>query len=128
MTLDILVENMGRVNYGPHLQDPKGILGDVTLDEMVLRDWLMYPLDLDQLLGRGNPLRVIDTSGGGDDEVLSGYGGDEHSDDDQTPSFFKGDIPPSPDGVARDTFLRLPGWFKVIRGCFFAAPRQIHHS
>lgn len=30
--LDILVENRGRVNYGPYLHDRKGILGTVTID------------------------------------------------------------------------------------------------
>lgn len=34
--LDIIVENRGRVNYGKHIHDKKGILGNVTLDGQVL--------------------------------------------------------------------------------------------
>lgn len=30
--LDIIVENRGRVNYGQHLHDRKGILGNITID------------------------------------------------------------------------------------------------
>eukprot|EP00794_Sanderia_malayensis_P003774 gene3774-4297_t len=42
--LDILVENQGRVNYGPHLRDPKGILGNVTYAGSVLENWEMFPI------------------------------------------------------------------------------------
>lgn len=45
--LDILVENMGRVNYGPHLEEQrKGISGGVWLDEFFQSDWEIYPLPL----------------------------------------------------------------------------------
>ena len=43
--LDILVENMGRVNFGPRLvDDRKGIVGPVTLAGSDLRGWENYPL------------------------------------------------------------------------------------
>lgn len=48
-TLDLLVENQGRVNYGPLLADRKGILGSVRLDQTVLHGWQQYPLPLDRL-------------------------------------------------------------------------------
>ncbi|XP_068739243.1 beta-galactosidase-like [Montipora capricornis] len=96
-TLDILVENMGRINYGPHLQDPKGIIGNVTLGEVVLRNWLMYPLDFDPMMTAAMPMY---------DDV----GGEEL--DNHIPAFYSGIIPPTPDGIPRDTFLKLPGWFK----------------
>lgn len=44
--LDILVENQGRINYGP-IQDPKGIVGDVMLDGHMLQNWGMFPLTFD---------------------------------------------------------------------------------
>lgn len=50
--LDILVENMGRLNYGGEMTDPKGILGKIYLDEEELTNWIMYRLgmkDLSQL-------------------------------------------------------------------------------
>lgn len=46
-TLDILVENLGRINYGPHLQDDrKGILGSVTLNGHELTGWEIYSLPM----------------------------------------------------------------------------------
>jgi beta-galactosidase len=43
--LDILVENMGRVNFGPRLvNDRKGITEKVTLNGEELQDWEIYPL------------------------------------------------------------------------------------
>jgi beta-galactosidase len=45
--LDVLVEAMGRVNFGPQLvSDRKGIIGKVTLDGEELRDWEHYSLPL----------------------------------------------------------------------------------
>jgi beta-galactosidase len=45
--LDILVENMGRVNFGPELvRDRKGILGKVLLGSQELRGWEIYSLPL----------------------------------------------------------------------------------
>jgi len=45
--LDILVENLGRTNFGPQLvNDRKGILGRVTLDSEELTDWETYCLPL----------------------------------------------------------------------------------
>lgn len=43
--LDILVENMGRINYGTDMVDGrKGIVGQVTLNGQVLQGWNMYRL------------------------------------------------------------------------------------
>jgi beta-galactosidase len=45
--LDILVEAMGRVNFGPQLvNDRKGIVGKVTLNGEELKDWEHYSLPL----------------------------------------------------------------------------------
>src|SRR5208282_2062607 len=50
MPLDILVENMGRVNFGPHLvDDRKGITDGVTLDGKELTGWEIYSLPLTDL-------------------------------------------------------------------------------
>ena len=47
-TLDILVENGGRVNFGKHLRDQrKGIASPVTLAGKELRGWQIYPLPMD---------------------------------------------------------------------------------
>lgn len=52
--LDILVENMGRINFGPRLQDNlQGITERVLLGASEITDWQMYSLPLDDL----SPLR-----------------------------------------------------------------------
>jgi len=46
--LDILVENMGRINFGPELvADRKGIAGKVTLNGAELTGWEIFLLPLD---------------------------------------------------------------------------------
>jgi beta-galactosidase len=49
--LDILVENMGRVNYGADLGYPCGISGSVRIGYNTLSDWEMYSIPLDSLPG-----------------------------------------------------------------------------
>ena len=39
VTVQIVVENMGRINYGSLINDSKGILDGVTLDGKPLKDW-----------------------------------------------------------------------------------------
>ena len=47
--LDLLVENQGRINYGPLLADRKGITGGVRLDNQYQFDWEIRPLPLTDL-------------------------------------------------------------------------------
>ena len=47
-TLDILVEAMGRVNFGPEVHDRKGIQGPVTLAGKELSGWQIFNLPLDE--------------------------------------------------------------------------------
>lgn len=49
VVLDILVENMGRVNYGPELYDYKGITKAVLLGLQEVHDWQMYSIELKDL-------------------------------------------------------------------------------
>lgn len=49
--LDLLVENMGRINYGPALADRKGITEGVLLGDQYLYHWDTYSLPLDDLSG-----------------------------------------------------------------------------
>lgn len=86
--LDILVENMGRVNYDYTLTDRKGATG-VTLGQQLLFGWSIYPLPLDDL----SALRFAPAQ--------------TH----EEPAFFRGvfniDAP-------LDTFIALPGFTKGI--------------
>lgn len=45
--LDILVEAMGRINYGDRMIDRKGITDRVTLGRMTLMGWEAFPLPMD---------------------------------------------------------------------------------
>ena len=49
LQLDILVENMGRVNYGPKLFDQKGIVGGVRLGNRFHFGWDHYCLPMEDL-------------------------------------------------------------------------------
>lgn len=88
-TLDILVENMGRVNYGKHLMDPKGITESVRLDYQFHFGWSIYPLPLDNI----NNISY-------NNESLS-----------EGTVFYKGTF--QVDDIA-DTFLCLEGWKKGV--------------
>jgi len=46
--LDIVVEAMGRINYGPALIDRKGITERVTLSGMTLMNWEVFNLPMDE--------------------------------------------------------------------------------
>ena len=51
ITLDLLVENMGHVNYGRKLTEQKGITEGIRLGYQYLFGWEMYALPLDDLSG-----------------------------------------------------------------------------
>ena len=60
-TLQILVENQGRVCFGKDINDFKGIVGNVTLNGHILEDWTMtgYPFsDPDSLQNIWSDLSV----------------------------------------------------------------------
>jgi beta-galactosidase len=49
-TLDILVENSGRVNFGPHLRDDrKGITESVSVGDRALTGWQVFCLPMNDL-------------------------------------------------------------------------------
>jgi beta-galactosidase len=89
LRLDFLVENMGRVNYGPELNDRKGMPGGVLLGQQFLFGWTNYPLPLDSLEGLrytpGTPASF--------------------------PAFLRGSVTVE---HPADTYLALPGWTKGI--------------
>jgi beta-galactosidase len=88
VTLELLVENMGRVNYGPGLMDRKGIAGGVTFDWQFQIGWEVHPLplnDLTKLTYKKAPV--------------------------ECPAFFRGSFEV---GEPADTFLALPGWTKGL--------------
>ncbi|WP_404455538.1 beta-galactosidase [Virgibacillus necropolis] len=89
--LDILVENMGRINYGPLLNDPKGITEGVRFERQFLFDWEMYSLPMNNLA-----------------ELAFEQTNKQTSDQ---PLFYRGTFEVREIG---DTFVELPGWVKGI--------------
>ncbi len=47
--MTILVENMGRTNFGSKIMRKKGILGRVLMDGRIHFDWQVYPLEMNNL-------------------------------------------------------------------------------
>ncbi|MCP1502788.1 beta-galactosidase [Curtobacterium herbarum] len=45
--LELLVEDQGRVDYGPRIGEPKGLIGAVRIGDDVLSRWTVSPLALD---------------------------------------------------------------------------------
>jgi beta-galactosidase len=87
--LDILVENMGRVNYGRHMGDKKGMVG-MSFGNQFHFGWDMYPLPMDNL--DKVAFKPLDAS-----EL-------------QGPVFLRGEL--DIEGNPCDTFLRLDGFKK----------------
>ncbi len=48
VALEILVENQGRINYGPLLGQGKGILGGVQIERRLVQGWSSTPLPLEE--------------------------------------------------------------------------------
>ncbi|WP_337035544.1 beta-galactosidase family protein [Paenibacillus illinoisensis] len=88
--ISILVENMGRINYGPYLRDPKGITEGVRHGFQFLFDWTIHCLPLTD---------------------LSGLQFGEISSDIENPAFYRGNFQVN---EAQDTFLRLDHWTKGV--------------
>ena len=89
--IELLVENQGRVNYGPDLQDRKGLLGWVRLGINKLYHWEMIPLPL-------RHLDVLDFGAYGDESV-------------DRPGFHRAAFDVAAPG---DCFLGLSGWTKGV--------------
>ena len=60
--LELLVEGMGRVNYGPALIDRKGITDRVTLGGMTLMNWEVTGLPMDEKYVAGLKSTPVDTA------------------------------------------------------------------
>lgn len=87
----ILVENLGRVNYGGHIADGKGILRGVRIANQYQFGWDMYPMNC---------------------EDISGLAFKPQSDDAMTGPVFRRGFFAVED--VNDTFVRLDGFTKGI--------------
>jgi beta-galactosidase len=89
--LDILVEPMGRINFGPEMADRKGLIAPVTLGGEVLKDWEIFNLPLDDRMLAGLKFQAVGAPAAG------------------APAFWRGTFTLAKAG---DTFLDLRGWGK----------------
>lgn len=85
--LDILVENMGRINYGPYSTDRKGITTGVQINDQYHHGWEIYKLPL-------NKIPKLEY---------------EKKDFDGNPAVFRNEFELTEIG---DSFLNLDGWGK----------------
>ncbi|BBI33382.1 glycoside hydrolase family 35 protein [Cohnella abietis] len=104
--LGILVENMGRINYGARMRDVKGITEGVKAGarqyNQFLFNWTIRCLPLDDLSGiRYEPI-MADTDANKNANA---------SKLDAAPAFYRGTF--QVNGAA-DTFLKLDGWVKGV--------------
>ncbi len=88
--IDILIENLGRINYGTEMtDDEKGLVRPARLGQQYLFGWKMYPLTMDDICSvEYSPLYDKNASA----------------------SFFRGTL--KIDGKPCDTFLRLDDFHK----------------
>ena len=94
--LDILVEQMGRINYGQRIiGESKGITGGVALAGEDLNGWEIYPLPLDNLKGLSFKPTAQTKRATGREQT--------------TPTFYRGNFTVTEPG---DTFLDMRGWNK----------------
>jgi len=93
-TLEVLVENTGRVNGGDEMNTArKGINGDVLTDNNTHTGWSIYPLDFKQSFVKSlvteNWLSFVNV---------------------KSPALFKAELDII--GTPKDTFLKLDNWVK----------------
>uniref|UniRef100_A0A3B4Y0I0 Beta-galactosidase n=1 Tax=Seriola lalandi dorsalis TaxID=1841481 RepID=A0A3B4Y0I0_SERLL len=101
--VDILVENMGRINYGKRINDFKGLVSNLTLGRDTLTGWTMYSLSIDEAVSQGL-LREKESTPTDPPQpaALS------------LPAFYEGSfiIPDGIPDLPQDTYIKLPKWRK----------------
>lgn len=71
LAIDVVVESVGRINFGPLLGDRKGILGGVWWGNRFVNGWRAYPLALD-VIGAAVAERCSSTGAGEGTDALNG--------------------------------------------------------
>lgn len=93
--LSILIENQGRINYGDFIEDRKGILGHVLLDNEKVGPWKMiaHPLNETSWLSSIKPVENV-----------------------QVPAFYRTEftLPEKCNTSTLDTYLDTSGWTKGV--------------
>lgn len=101
-TLQILVENWGRINYGEEIvNNTKGIISPVTIDGTEISDWAMYKLPMESEPELGNMDKAI--AGDNTQQAASALRG--------KPVLYEGVFTLDKAG---DTFIDMSAWGKGI--------------
>ncbi|XP_064419961.1 beta-galactosidase-1-like protein isoform X1 [Latimeria chalumnae] len=99
--LDILVENMGRINFGSYINDLKGLVSNLSLGSDFLTDWLVYSLDIDGAIANGWPHSHSQLPRKKPKQKFVNPSG---------PAIYMGTV--ETHGLQWDTFVKLQGWTK----------------
>ncbi|XP_072117244.1 beta-galactosidase-like isoform X1 [Mobula birostris] len=103
--LDIMVENMGHVNFGPCLLDRKGLVRNLSLADTDLTGWSIFPLAIDDAIAAGWIHSAAEAAAGKTLALLPS------SPWPQGPTFFSGTFS-SPNSL--DTYIWLEHWNKGL--------------
>jgi beta-galactosidase len=104
--LDILVEPMGRVNFGSGMFDPKGLIAPVKLGGEDLEGWQIFRLPLDDKMLGGLKFRPVGAPG-----TVPASEKDQQAGPPGAPSFWRATFTLEKPG---DTFLDLRNWGKGV--------------
>jgi beta-galactosidase len=101
--LDLLVEDLGRVDYGPRIGEPKGLIGPATVNGGRLDAWQALPLDLDDIEPVAKALRAAREEANGDNPpFIAG------------PAFARATFDTPQGSAIQDLFLDTLGWGKGV--------------
>ncbi|KAK4269224.1 hypothetical protein QN277_022411 [Acacia crassicarpa] len=111
INLYILVENMGRLNYGDFIFDRKGILSSVYLDVETLHGWKMLPIPFHNLNELPSPNPITQS-------VLSTFSrmstGEDKENTSQAPAIYSVHFSIDKSELIKDTFISFDKWGKGI--------------
>ncbi|XP_062373907.1 beta-galactosidase [Sardina pilchardus] len=105
--LDVLVENMGRINYGKEINDFKGLVSNLTLGPQDLRNWEVFSLRIDEAINDGRLWEggIREQSPSPPSWSSAGL---------SPPAFYMGSfiIPNGIPDLPQDSYIQFPGWKK----------------
>ncbi|XP_055060392.2 beta-galactosidase [Misgurnus anguillicaudatus] len=109
--VDVLVENMGRINYGREINDFKGLVFNLTLGSDVLANWTVYSLSIDDAVSQGLlPAFSQSFSSSSAPSSFTTTPAPALS----PPAFYTGtfNIPDGIPDLPQDTYIQFPNWRK----------------
>ncbi|XP_021754530.1 beta-galactosidase 17-like [Chenopodium quinoa] len=113
ISLFVLVENMGRINYGPYISDRKGMLSPVYVDGRVLHNWKMFSIPIHNLNDQSSS--IIQLAG---NDLTTVHAGkrmkDQCANISNEPAFYTGSFTINSVNQVKDTFLSVDGWGKGL--------------